>query len=169
MITAVTLGIALAFEPTEKGTMRRPPRLRTEPLLSGSLVWHIVLVAALFLVSVFGMYDYAVERGYSENLSRTIAMNTLVVLEIFHLFYIRNMYGSLFDWKRSQSSAAVWIAVAAVVVGQFCITYLPWLQAVFQTEPISVTDVLEMFGIGILLILILETEKRLRGRLFGNP
>jgi len=162
MITAVTLGIALAFEPTEKNTMRRPPRLRTEPLLNGSLVWHIVLVAGLFLVSVFGMYDYAVERGYSENLSRTIAMNTLVVLEIFHLFYIRNMYGSLFNWKTSQSSAAVWIAVATVVVGQLCITYLPWLQTIFQTEPISLMD-----G-GIVLILILETEKWLRVHLFGK-
>jgi magnesium-transporting ATPase (P-type) len=49
LITAVTLGMALAFEPTEPGTMRRPPRPRDEPLLTGELVWHIVLVSTLFL------------------------------------------------------------------------------------------------------------------------
>ncbi len=41
LITAVTLGIALAFEPTEENTMRRPPRPRDEPLLTGGLIWHI--------------------------------------------------------------------------------------------------------------------------------
>ena len=35
LITAVTLGISLAFEPSEPGTMRRPPRPRDEPLLTG--------------------------------------------------------------------------------------------------------------------------------------
>ena len=49
LITAVTLGLALAFEPSEPGTMHRPPRPRDEPLLTGGLIWHIVLVATLFL------------------------------------------------------------------------------------------------------------------------
>ena len=46
LVTAVTLGLALAFEPSEPGTMRRPPRPREAPLLTGELVWHIVLVSA---------------------------------------------------------------------------------------------------------------------------
>jgi magnesium-transporting ATPase (P-type) len=45
MITTITLGLALAFEPTERGTMARPPRRRDEPILSGGL---LVLVAFLF-------------------------------------------------------------------------------------------------------------------------
>jgi len=91
MITAVSLGIALAFEPTETNAMRRPPRPRSEPLLSGALVWHIILVAILFLGGVFGIYTYALDRGYPVELARTMAMNTLVVMEIFHLFFIRHM------------------------------------------------------------------------------
>ena len=54
LITAATLGIALAFEPTEDNTMRRPPRPRHEPLLTSELVWHIVLVSLLFLCGVLG-------------------------------------------------------------------------------------------------------------------
>jgi len=77
LITAITLGMALAFEPTEADTMRRPPRPRNEPLLTGELGWHIVLVSALFLCGVFGIYAYAIDRGYSVELARTIAMNTL--------------------------------------------------------------------------------------------
>jgi len=84
LITAITLGLALAFEPTEENTMRRPPRRRDEPLLGGELVWHIVLVATLFACGVFGIFAYAMDRGYSLELARTIALNTLVVMEIFH-------------------------------------------------------------------------------------
>ena len=73
LVTAATLGIALAFEPSEKHTMVRPPRARYEPLLDGPLVWHIVLVSVLFLLGVFGIYDYAVQRGYSLELTRTMA------------------------------------------------------------------------------------------------
>ena len=55
LVTAITLGLALAFEPTEPGTMRRPPRPRDEPLLEGELIWHIVLVSGLFLGAVYGL------------------------------------------------------------------------------------------------------------------
>jgi len=167
MITAVTLGIALAFEPTEENTMRRPPRLRNEPLLSGGLVWHIVLVASLFLAGVFGIYEYANERGYSENLARTIAMNTLVVLEIFHLFFIRNMYGTSFTWRAARGTKVIWIAVIAVTVGQFAITYLPWLQFVFKTEAIGLLDGFLIVGIGAMMFIVIEIEKQMRLRIFN--
>ena len=78
LITAVTLGLALAFEPSEPGTMRRPPRPRGEPLLTGGLIWHIVLVSGLFLIAVFGIFSYAIDRGYPLPLAQTMAMNMLV-------------------------------------------------------------------------------------------
>ena len=101
LITTVTLGVALAFEPTEEGTMRRPPRPRGEPILTGALAWHVVLVSILFLCGVFGIYAYALDRGYSVELARTLAVNTLVVMEMFHLFFIRNLRRSA-HLRRSQ-------------------------------------------------------------------
>jgi magnesium-transporting ATPase (P-type) len=127
LITAATLGLALAFEPTEENTMLRPPRARDEPLLSGALVWHIVLVSLLFLCGVFGIYAYAIDRGYSIELARTIAVNTLVVMEIFHLFFIRNIYGTSLTWKAVRGTKVVWLTVIIVTVAQFAITYLPFL------------------------------------------
>lgn len=98
LITAITLGLALAFETTESGTMARPPRRRDAPILSGELVWHVVLVATLFLASVFGVFTYVLDRGHSLALAQTMAMNTLVVLEIFHLFFIRNIHDTSLTW-----------------------------------------------------------------------
>ncbi|WP_246128487.1 cation transporting ATPase C-terminal domain-containing protein [Pleionea sediminis] len=162
MITAITLGIALAFEPTEENTMLRPPRKRNESLLSGGLLWHILLVASLFLAGVFSMYEYAIMKGYSEVLARTIAMNTLVVLEIFHLFFIRNMYGTSLNRKSVLGTRVVWGAIIVVTVGQFAITYSPWLQTIFQTQAIGLFDGVLIVTVGVIMFCIIEIEKQIR-------
>tara|TARA_R110000787_G_scaffold220068_1_gene328786 strand:- start:3237 stop:5969 length:2733 start_codon:yes stop_codon:yes gene_type:complete len=164
LITAVTLGIALAFEPTEKGTMRRPPRPRDEPLLTGVLVWQIAFVSLLFLCGVFGMYTYATDLGYSIELARTITLNTLVVMEISYLFFIRNIYSTSLTWQAVRGTKIVWAVVIVITVAQFAITYLPLLQTVFATEAIRFQDGLLIVGVGVMLFAIIEAEKQVRLR-----
>jgi hypothetical protein len=49
MVTAVTLALALAFEPAEPDVMRRPPRDPGEAIHSGFLIWRVVFVSTVFL------------------------------------------------------------------------------------------------------------------------
>ncbi|MEP3598461.1 MAG: cation-transporting P-type ATPase [Stappiaceae bacterium] len=162
LITAVTLGIALAFEPTEKNTMRRPPRARNTPLLNGHLVWHVVLVSTLFLAGIFGIFSYAVDKGYSVELARTLALNTLVVMEIFHMFFIRNIHDTSLTWKAVRGTKVVWSTVIVITAAQFAITYWPPLQNVFSTRAIPLHDGLLIIGIGATLFALLEIEKQIR-------
>ena len=162
LITAITLGLTLAFEPTEESTMQRPPRSRHEPLLSGVLVWHIILVSILFLCGVFGLYFHALERGYSEVLAQTIALNTLVVMEIFHLFFIRNMYGTSLTWNAVKGTKVVWLAVIIITVAQFSITYVPFFQKIFITESIPFTEGILIVFSGVLFFALIEIEKQIR-------
>jgi magnesium-transporting ATPase (P-type) len=166
LITATTLGLALAFEPSEENTMRRPPRARNESLIGGELAWHIVLVAVLFLCFVFGIFNHALDRGYSVEVARTMALNTLVVMEIFHLFYIRNIYGTSLTWKAVRGTKVVWMAIMVITSAQLAITYISSLQAIFATESIPFKDGLLIIGAGVVLFIILETEKQLRLRLY---
>jgi magnesium-transporting ATPase (P-type) len=162
LITAATLGIALAFEPIEAGTMQRPPRARNQPLLTGGLIWHIVLVSILFLAAVFGVYTYAIDKGHPDELARTMAMNTLVVLEIFHLFFIRNIYGTSFTWRAARGTPVIWACIAIVTTAQFAITYLPSMQAVFGTRAVPLVDGLTIVAVGALFFMLLEAEKQMR-------
>ncbi|MFN5351382.1 MAG: cation-transporting P-type ATPase [Alphaproteobacteria bacterium] len=162
LITAVTLGLALAFEPTEANTMSRPPRKRNEPLLSGELIWHIALVSFLFSCGVYGIYSYAIEKGYSVELARTIALNTLVVMEIFHLFFIRNIYGTSFTLKAVRGTKVVWLIVIIIAIAQFAITYLKPLQAIFSTVSVPFWDGVLIIAVGIALFVIVEIEKQIR-------
>lgn len=161
LITAVTLGIALAFEPAEPGTMRRPPRPQYESLLSGQLIWHIVLVSLLILAAVFGVYFYAIDRGYVPALAQTMAMNMLVVLEIFHLFFIRNLHGTSLTWAAIRGTHAVWACVVGVTAAQLAITYLPLLQTVFGTQGIPLFDGILIIAIGVVFFALLEIEKQM--------
>ncbi len=162
LVTAITLGLALAFEPTEEDTMRRNPRPRREPILGGALLWHILLVSALILAAVFGIHAYALDRGYSSELARTMAVNTLVVLEIFHLFFIRNIYGTSLTWAAVRGTPVVWTCVVLITLAQFAMTYLPPLQAVFGTEAVPLRDGLVIVALGAVFFALIEIEKQLR-------
>ena len=173
MITAVTLGLALAFEPTEAGTMARPPRPRHAPILSGGLVWHVVLVAVLFIAGISAMFAYALDRGYPVELAQTIAMNTLVVLKIFHLFFIRNIHGTSLTWAAVRGTRVVWLVVVIVTAAQFAVSYLPPLQAIFGTRAVPLMDGLLIVVVGAAFFVLIEIEKQirlgLRGTATGQP
>jgi magnesium-transporting ATPase (P-type) len=162
MITAITLGLALAFEPTEVGTMARPPRPRHAPILSGDLVWHVVLVALLFIAGILAMFNYAQDKGYSPALSQTISMNTLVVLKTFHLFFIRNIHGTSLTWEAVRGTRVVWTVVIVVTGAQFAVTYLTPLQAVLGTEPVPLIDGILIVAVGAAFFAIIEIEKQIR-------
>jgi magnesium-transporting ATPase (P-type) len=112
-----------------------------------------------------GIYSYAIAQGYSEALAQTFSVNTLVVMEIAHLFFIRNIYGASLTWDSVKGTKAVWITVAIITAAQFAITYIPFLQGIFGTEAIAFKDGLLIIGVGVVLFFIIEVEKQIRLRL----
>ncbi len=162
LITAITLGLALAFEPTEEDTMNRRPRPRNAPILTGELIWHVTLVSTLFVFAVFGIFSYGTDKGYTPELARTMAVNTLVVLEIFHLFFVRNIYGTSLTWKAVRGTRVVWITVLSVTAAQFAVTYLPPLQHIFGTAAVPFADGVLIVAVGAVFFAIIEVEKQLR-------
>jgi magnesium-transporting ATPase (P-type) len=162
LITGVTLGLALAFEPSEPGTMNRPPRARGAPLLTGALIWQIIFVSTLILMAVFGMYFYATDKGYPTPVAQTIAMNTLVVLQMFYLFFIRNIYETSLTWAAAKGTPIVWTCVTVVTVAQFAITYLPPFQIIFGTHAVPLFDGILIIAIGVTFFALIETEKQMR-------
>ncbi|MBQ2263568.1 MAG: HAD-IC family P-type ATPase [Loktanella sp.] len=165
LITATTLGLALAFEPTEPGTMRRPPRPRHAPLLTGALVWQVIFVASLFVAAIFGIFFYAIDKGHDHALAQTMAMNMIVVLEIFYLFLIRNVRGTSLKWSAIKGTKAVWICVSIAVSAQLLVTYWPIAQRIFGTAAVPVIDGLLILATGIVFFAIVEIEKQIRLRL----
>ncbi|WP_291743316.1 cation-transporting P-type ATPase [Bauldia sp.] len=162
MVTVIALGLTLAFEPTEPGAMRRPPRSSNEPLLSGFLMWRVIFVSALFVIGAFGMFFWALERGLDLAEARTIVVNTIVVMEIFYLFSIRYLHMTSLTLRGLLGTPAVLIGVAIIVVAQLVFTYAPFMQVLFDTRAIAVSDGIAVIAIGIGLLAVLELEKLIR-------
>jgi magnesium-transporting ATPase (P-type) len=168
MVTAVGLGLVLAFEPAEPDIMQRPPRAPDAPLLSGLLLWRIFLVSLLFAAGAFGIFAWAEVRGLAHQEARTMVVNAVVVMEIFYLFSVRYLHGTSVTWQGLLGTPAVLIGVGTVVVLQFAFTYLPIMHGLFETRSITLGDGLVIVAIGIVLLGILELEKRVRRALLAR-
>jgi magnesium-transporting ATPase (P-type) len=141
--------------------MRRRPRNPRETLLSPQLLWRVGFVSVLFVAGVFGIFFYAIDRGYSVALARTMVVNTIVVMEIFYLFSVRYRHGSALTLQGVLGTPAVLISVGIAVAAQFAFTYIPAMQSVFGTEKVAPADGALIIVIGVTLLLIVELEKRL--------
>ncbi len=166
MVTAVTLGIALAFEPVEPGAMNRPPRPTGQPLITRLLLWRIIFVSLVYAVGIFAIFQY--EYRWQENgleIARTMAVNAIVIMETFYLFSIRYTRGMPFTLKGVIGTRAVVIAVTAVFILQIAFTYLPFMNLFFNSAPIGAGQVLLILLTGIAVMMVLETEKYISRKL----
>lgn len=165
MVSSVALALVLAFEPTEADVMRRPPRRPEEPLLSGFVLWRVTFVSTLFLAGIFGLHTWALAQGASEEAARTVAVNTLVCMEVFYLFSVRYLKAPSFTLQGVRGTPRVLAAVAAVMVLQAGFTYLPVMQHLFRTEALPLASGLPIVAAGVVVLLVLELEKALLRRL----
>ncbi|MCC5822263.1 MAG: cation-transporting P-type ATPase [Phycisphaerales bacterium] len=168
MITAVTLALALAFEPPEPGVMKRPPRDPGSRILGGVFLWRIGFVSVLIggaTITVFLMRD---AMGIPLDHARTLAVNTLVLGQVFYLFNSRFLEASSLRLRLLFTNRMVWIAVAVLAVFQAGFVYAPFMQIWFGSASLSPTQWLVPLGIGASVFLIVEAEKAILGRNAGR-
>jgi len=169
MITAVTLALALAFESAEPDIMRRPPRSPCEPLLSRFMVWRIAFVSLLMVTGTFGLFVWERIQGTDIETARTIAVNALVVAEVFYLLNVRLLNAPALSRRGLLGNRYVLLAIALVALFQMLFTYLPFMQQVFSTRSLEAAAWARILGFGVTLFLVVEFEKWLLGRLNRAP
>ena len=104
----------------------------------------------------------------SIEVARTVAVNALVVAEIFYLLNTRYIFASAFSVNCLFENRYVLIAIAVVLVFQALFTYLPLMQMFFRSAPISVDAWLRIVATGLMLFITVELEKLLMRRIRGS-
>jgi magnesium-transporting ATPase (P-type) len=168
MITAVTLALALAMEPTEDGVMQRKPRRSGEPLLTGFLLWRIIFVATILTAGTFGLFVWSKTQGMSIAEARTIAVNTLVMFEIFYLFNARYISAPVLNWFGLVGNHYVLFAIAILLVFQMGFTYQTHLQMLFGTASIDPIIWLVIIGVASSVLFLVEIEKYASRQITGH-
>jgi magnesium-transporting ATPase (P-type) len=159
MITAVTLALALAFDPPEPGVMRRPPRAPDEPLLSRFLLWRIGFVSMILLLGTFGQFVFEREAGASIERARTVAVNTLVLFEIFYLWNARHLRAPVLNREGLFGSRPALLAIGLVLGFQIAFTYAPPMQFLFGTEALDAVTWVRILAVASSVLFLVELEK----------
>lgn len=159
MVTAVTLALSLAFEPPEQNVMRRPPRDAHEPMLTSHLIWRVTFVSFILMSGTFGLFLWEMKQGISIEHARTVAVNTLVMFEIFYLFNSRYITASIFNWAGLTGNRYVLIAIGLLIIFQLGFTYLAPMQSLFGTTAIDFDIWLRILLVASTVLFLVELEK----------
>ena len=161
MVTAVTLSLALAYEPAEPGLMHRPPRRPGAPILGEYFLWRIAFVSVLIGGATITVFRFEEHRGYPIAMAQTMAVNTLALGQVFYLFNSRFIRETSLRLDLLFTNRVVWIAIAVLVALQLLFVYVPLLNLWFNSAPIPARDWFLPVGIGFAIFLAVEAEKSL--------
>jgi len=159
MVTAVTLALSLAFEPSEPKVMHRRPRDPRAPMLDAHLLWRIVFVSLILMGGTFGLFLWEMRQGASIEHARTVAVNTLVMFEIFYLFNARYITAPVFNRAGLTGNPTVLLAIAVLIILQLGFTYLESLQSLFGTAAIGIDVWLHIVAVASSVLFLVELEK----------
>ncbi|MCJ7687190.1 MAG: cation transporting ATPase C-terminal domain-containing protein [Desulfobacteraceae bacterium] len=161
MITAVTLALSLAFEPPEAGVMKRPPRDPKESVLSAFLIWRIVFVSLILVGGTFGLFLWERLHELPIEYSRTVAVNTLVMFEVFYLINSRYLRESAFTRDGIFGNGYVMGAIGLVTGFQILFTYFSPMQRLFGTAAINLASWGRILMVSVTVLFLVELEKYL--------
>ena len=120
-------------------------------------------------VGIFGMYQWMLAQGATVEAARTVAVNTLVCMEVFYLFSVRYLKAPSFTVQGVKGTPRVLVAVFSVFGLQLLFTYAPFMQSLFASEALPLDTGMLVVLAGVAVLLIPEIEKALLRRMGVGP
>jgi Ca2+-transporting ATPase len=156
LVTDGLPGLALAAERAEADVMNRPPYPPDESILARGLglkvLWTGLFMAGLILAG----QAWAVHSG-SENW-RTLAFTAMCFSQLAYVMAIRSEHRSLFQMGVSSNRPLLGTVVATALL-QLVLIYVPALQPLFKTTPLTMGELAVAAGIAALAFGAVEIEK----------
>ncbi len=167
LVTDGLPGLALTVEPAEPGIMRRPPRPPGETMFAHGVWQHILWVGGLMSALVLGLQHWGISAGREH--WQTMVFTALTFVQLAHVMAIRSDRESLLRVGVLSNRPMVF-AVALTVVLQLLLVYVPALNRVFDTAPLTLPELGLCFACAALVLAAVEIEKALvrRGLLYAG-
>jgi P-type Ca2+ transporter type 2C len=158
LVTDGLPGLALAMEPGERGIMHRPPRAPKESVFARG-IWQRVLWAGFLMGGVcIGVQAWAWKAGNAH--WQTLVFTVLSLSQLALALAARSERESLFV-QGIASNPALAGAVALTLALQLAVIYVPWLNAVFHTQPLSMAELAACLALSCIVFAAVEVEKAL--------
>lgn len=129
--------IALGVDPADKDIMNQQPRSKREGIFARGLTEKILVRGCLIGICTLLSFIVGGLYGMDLNTCRTMALSTLVMSQLLHVFECRSERHSIFELKLFTNMYLVG-AVAISVIMLLCIIYIPFFSAIFHTTALGV-------------------------------
>lgn len=155
LVTDGVPALALAGEKAEKDIMKRPPRPPKQSLFAEGVGFHIVWVGILMAaVTLFTQY-WAIRQGWHW---QTMVFSVLAFSQLGHVMGVRSERQFLFQLGIFTNTPMI-ISIAVTLVLQLAVIYLPPLNDIFHTSPLSATELIFSGAMGLVVFHAVELEK----------
>jgi Ca2+-transporting ATPase len=159
LVTDGLPALALSVEPAEGDVMSRPPRHPRESIFAHGLGIHAVWVGLLMAGVVLTLQAWAIHIGDAH--WQTMVFSVLCLLQLGHVMAIRSEKRSLFS-QGLLSNKPLLASVAGMVCLQLATIYVPFLNPVFKTQPLTSSELLAVFALSTVVFIAVEIEKVLK-------
>lgn len=156
LVTDGLPALALTAEPAERGLMRRPPRSPQESFFAHGIWQHMVWVGLLMAGLTLFTQAWAFHTGSSH--WQTMAFTVLTLSQLAHVMAIRSEKESLFSIGIF-SNRPMAVAVIVTFMLQMATIYVPSLNPVFKTEPLSMSELAICIALSSMVFFAVEMEK----------
>jgi Ca2+-transporting ATPase len=161
LVTDGLPGLALAAEPAERGVMQRPPRPPRESLFAHGMGWDILGIGLLLGALCLGMQAWALRTGDAH--WQTMVFTVLTLGQMTLVLGVRSESEPI--WRLGLlSNKPLLGAVLLTLALQLAVIYLPSLNAIFKTQPLSGGELLLCLAASTLVLLVVELQKLWRRR-----
>ncbi|KAI8632592.1 calcium-transporting P-type ATPase [Xylariaceae sp. FL1651] len=152
---------SLGVERVDPDVMSRPPRSRSEPVLTRSLIIRVLTSAAIIMTGTMIVYYHEMlSDGQVTRRDTTMTFTCFVLFDMFNALSCRSESKSVFRGEVGLFSNKLfnW-AVSLSMAGQLLVIYFPWLQEVFQTEALGFFDLVRLIALASLVFWADEARK----------
>jgi Ca2+-transporting ATPase len=147
--------ISLSFEKAEANIMNRPPRPPGQSIFGNGRGMHMIWVGMLMAAVSLSSQVWAINNGLPW---QTIVFNVLCLSQMGHVLAIRSEQESFFNRGMLSNPPLIFSVVIACLL-QALVTYVPSLNPIFQTEPLSFKEFLFVCVASSVVFFAVEIEK----------
>ena len=152
------LAQSLGVELVDPSVMQRPPRRRSEDIITRPLMWRVLTSGVLILIGTMYIFIHEMEDGAISSRDLTMTFTTFVMFDMFNALVCRHNSRPVYELSWSSNSAFL-LALAFSLLGQFLVVYFPPLQKVFRTVTLSVEDITFVVALASTM-LVLDTIRK---------
>ncbi|XP_026139423.1 calcium-transporting ATPase type 2C member 1 isoform X3 [Carassius auratus] len=157
---------SLGVEPVDPDVIRKPPRNVRDSIITRSLIVKILVSSFIIVCGTLFVFWRELRDNEITPRDTTMTFTCFVFFDMFNALSSRSQTRMVYEMGLF-SNRMFCYAVLGSIMGQLLVIYFPPLQKVFQTESLSILDLLFLVGLTSSVCVVSEVIKKLE-RLRGG-